>query len=224
MNVLRRSVPKACPVASCGRGGYQFRGSLSGKEHELVARARRFAEIAHRGQKRKISGLPYVVHPLGVAELLARCGCESELIVAGLLHDTVEDTAVDINEIEREFGAAVASLVACVTDPRDLSAWKERKKRMKAAHTSEVEARRAETQRRNAAARWSWDPSSQPEWLNEEAYTQRIQPLLAKTTTSAISSALGVSWVYAKYIRLGQRRPHPRHWQKLAELAGVSTG
>jgi hypothetical protein len=91
-----------------------------------------------------------------------------------------------------------------------------------AAHTPEAQARRAETQHRNAAARWSWDPSSQPAWLNEETYARRIQPLLAECTTSAISSTLGVSWVYAKYIRLGQRRPHPRHWQALAQLVGVS--
>jgi CRISPR associated protein Cas1 len=91
-----------------------------------------------------------------------------------------------------------------------------------AAHSAKAEARRADTQRRNAAARASWDPSSQPAWLNEEAFVTRIQPLLAEATTSAISSALGVSWVYAKYIRLGQRRPHPRHWQALAQLVGVS--
>ncbi len=90
-----------------------------------------------------------------------------------------------------------------------------------AAHSARAEARRADTQRRNAAARWSWEPSSQPAWLNEETYARRIQPRLAEISTSAISSALGVSWVYAKYIRLGQRRPHPRHWQALAQLVGV---
>ena len=91
-----------------------------------------------------------------------------------------------------------------------------------AAQTPEAQARRADTQRRNSAARWSWDPSSQPAWLTEETYARRIQPRLAEISTSAISSALGVSWVYAKYIRLGQRRPHPRHWHALAQLVGVA--
>jgi CRISPR associated protein Cas1 len=90
------------------------------------------------------------------------------------------------------------------------------------AQTPTVRARIAETQRRNAAARSSWDPASQPAWLNEEAYVQRIQPLLAKASTSAISRALGVSWPYARNIRIGKCRPHPRHWQALAELAGLA--
>jgi hypothetical protein len=90
------------------------------------------------------------------------------------------------------------------------------------AQTPTVRARIAETQRRNAAARSNWDPSSQPSWLNEEAYVQRVQPLLAKASTSAISRALGVSWPYARNIRIGKCRPHSRHWEKLAQLVGVS--
>jgi CRISPR-associated endonuclease Cas1 len=89
-------------------------------------------------------------------------------------------------------------------------------------HGVAARARQAETQRRNIAARRSWDPGSQPKWLNEETYATRIQPLLTNIPTSAIATALGVSWVYSKYIRLGQRRPHPRHWQALAQLVGVA--
>jgi CRISPR-associated endonuclease Cas1 len=92
----------------------------------------------------------------------------------------------------------------------------------KIAHTPEVHARIAETHRRIAAARASWDPASQPAWLNEDVYMQRIQPLLAKASTSAISTAIGVSWPYARDIRIGKCRPHPRHWQTLATLVGVS--
>ena len=67
----------------------------------------------------------------------------------------------------------------------------------------------------------AWDPSSLPDWLNAEAFTQRIQPFLAYVPTSAIATALGVSWVYASHIRAGAKRPHPRHWMKLAELVGI---
>ncbi len=83
-------------------------------------------------------------------------------------------------------------------------------------------ARRAETQRRHALAKKAWQPSSLPAWLNEETYTHKIQPLLAGIANPVIMSALGVSVTYAVAIRAGRRRPHPRHWEVLATLAGVS--
>jgi len=83
-------------------------------------------------------------------------------------------------------------------------------------------ARRAQTQRRHALARSAWQPSSLPAWLNEETYRSKIQPLLVGIANPAIMSALGVSVTYAVAIRAGRRRPHPRHWQALAELVGVS--
>jgi len=91
-----------------------------------------------------------------------------------------------------------------------------------AAHTPAVHARISATHRRVAAAKANWDPASQPAWLTEQTYETRIQPALANIATSAISTALGVSWVYAKEIRIGKSRPHPRHFVKLAELVGIS--
>jgi hypothetical protein len=91
-----------------------------------------------------------------------------------------------------------------------------------AAHSADAQARRANTQRRNALAKAAWVPSSQPAWLNEETYLGKIQPLLAGLTQSAIASALGLSKPYASAIRAGRRVPHPRHWQALAKLVGVS--
>jgi CRISPR-associated endonuclease Cas1 len=68
-----------------------------------------------------------------------------------------------------------------------------------------------------------WSPSSQPAWLNEECYVQKIQPKLRTIRVREIAKALKVSQPYAAFIRSGRRRPHPRHWQALAGLAGVST-
>jgi hypothetical protein len=65
-------------------------------------------------------------------------------------------------------------------------------------------------------------PSSLPAWLNEEVYASKIQPLLKDIANPVIMSALGVSVTYAVAIRAGRRRPHPRHWQALAELVGLS--
>ena len=91
-----------------------------------------------------------------------------------------------------------------------------------AAQSADAQARRAKTKRRHDAARAAWQPSSLPAWLNEETYLGKIQPLLARLTNKAVASALGSSIPYASAIRAGRRRPHPRHWQTLAQLAGVS--
>jgi hypothetical protein len=67
----------------------------------------------------------------------------------------------------------------------------------------------------------AWKPSDQPSWLTPELFTQKIQLLLAGVPMSAIRSLIGVSKLYASKIRQGYR-PHPRHSQALAKLAGIS--
>ena len=90
-------------------------------------------------------------------------------------------------------------------------------------HVSPVaQAQRSETQRLNHVPYKSWDPASQPAWLTEEVYAREIQPRLAKVRPTEIINAIGVSWMYASHIRRGMKRPHPRHWLKLAELVGMS--
>jgi len=91
-----------------------------------------------------------------------------------------------------------------------------------AAHSKEAEARRAETQRRQHAAKRAWQASDLPSWLNEEIYREKIQPRLVGVTVSTISRALGVSEPYAADIRAARRVPHPRHWLTLARLVGIS--
>jgi CRISPR-associated endonuclease Cas1 len=93
-----------------------------------------------------------------------------------------------------------------------------------ASKSPEAKARVAATQRRHAASRSQWLPSSQPEWLTEETYTTKITPLLARSSNSEIARSLHVSIPYAASIRLGRRQPHPRHWEALAGLVGVSSG
>jgi CRISPR-associated endonuclease Cas1 len=87
-----------------------------------------------------------------------------------------------------------------------------------AAQSPDAQARRAATKRRHDVARQGWLASSQPAWLNNETYTNKIQPGLATITVPAIASAIGVSMPYAADIRAGRRRPHPRHWEALAQL------
>ncbi|MGI6095045.1 MAG: HD domain-containing protein [Lachnospiraceae bacterium] len=96
-------------------------------EMSMVEKARKFAYQAHDGQKRKGKDTPYIVHPCEVAEILEQAGCRPEVICAGWLHDTVEDTGTTLDVIAREFGNFVAELVAwCTEDKR--GTWEERKK------------------------------------------------------------------------------------------------
>lgn len=85
-----------------------------------------FATKAHEGQKRKVDQSPFILHPLAVGCLLADEGEKEEVVIAGILHDTVEDTEVTMEEIEENFGKSVASIVAGCTENKDLS-WEERK-------------------------------------------------------------------------------------------------
>jgi hypothetical protein len=92
-----------------------------------------------------------------------------------------------------------------------------------AGHTPEAIAKEALTQRRHAQARSAWTPASQPAWLSEQVYAEKIQPLLAGISSSVIAKRIGVSRWYAGRIRQGYR-PHPRHWEALAELTGIAPG
>ncbi|MEU9609177.1 HD domain-containing protein [Streptomyces sp. NPDC048057] len=80
----------------------------------LLHRAYLLAESSHRGQFRK-SGEPYITHPLAVTLILAELGAETTTLTASLLHDTVEDTEVTLDQVRREFGAEVGYLVDGVT-------------------------------------------------------------------------------------------------------------
>lgn len=79
-----------------------------------IERAYAVAEKWHRGQKRK-SGDPYITHPLAVATILAELGMDAATLMAGLLHDTVEDTDYGLETLRKDFGDSVALLVDGVT-------------------------------------------------------------------------------------------------------------
>ncbi|MDO4338163.1 MAG: bifunctional (p)ppGpp synthetase/guanosine-3',5'-bis(diphosphate) 3'-pyrophosphohydrolase [Eubacteriales bacterium] len=86
----------------------------------MIQKAYEVASEAHKDQKRK-SGEPYIIHPLCVAIILADLELDKETIVAGLLHDAVEDTWMTYEEVEKEFGSEVALLVDGVTKLGQLS-------------------------------------------------------------------------------------------------------
>ena len=99
-------------------GSEAWLAALAGKrpaaEREVLARALATARRAHGGQLR-LSGEPYLSHVLAVAEILDALNLDYETLAAAMLHDTVEDSAVTLDELEREFGGRIAHLVDGVT-------------------------------------------------------------------------------------------------------------
>lgn len=88
------------------------------------------AILAHKEQIRKLDGVIYVAHPIEVGMMLAQSGASEEVIIAGILHDTVEDTVITLGDIEKRFGARVMELVkACSEEDKSLS-WRARKEAM----------------------------------------------------------------------------------------------
>jgi guanosine-3',5'-bis(diphosphate) 3'-pyrophosphohydrolase len=88
--------------------------SYSIVDRELITHAYKFAEHAHEGQKR-VSGEPYISHCIAVSIILAELQVQPVVVVAGLLHDTVEDTSITLADIQHEFGEEISKLVDGVT-------------------------------------------------------------------------------------------------------------
>lgn len=94
----------------------------------LIPRADAFAERAHAGQVRKVTHNPYIDHPRTVAELVSSVADDEHAICAALLHDTVEDTEVTIDEIEAEFGTAISELVEALSEDKSITPYTSRKR------------------------------------------------------------------------------------------------
>ena len=100
----------------------------------MIFRAIKFVAEAHEGHYRKGTNIPYITHLINVMKILCENGCDTEVAVAGLLHDVVEDTPVSIDIVQRKFGKQVAELVAGASESEKLTKdvqpqtpWKKRK-------------------------------------------------------------------------------------------------
>jgi hypothetical protein len=94
---------------------------------DIFAKALRFADEKHKGQKRKFTGEIYMVHLAGVAKILVKVTGDPAVLAGGLLHDTLEDTKTTYAELALEFGKEVATLVNDVTEQDKSVAWEPRK-------------------------------------------------------------------------------------------------
>lgn len=96
---------------------------------ERIVKAFEVAYNAHKGQTRKGTIIPYIVHPMDVASILMKAGVGEEVVLAGLLHDVVEDTPMTIKEVREMFGEEVARLVKGVSEPEELAKKPDEQKR-----------------------------------------------------------------------------------------------
>ncbi len=101
------------------------------KKNELIAEALKVATKAHRGGNRKGGDqIPYIVHPIEVALTLQENDMPDEIIAAGLLHDTLEDTTIKVETLEDRFGREITDLVIGASERlenRDQTSWEKRK-------------------------------------------------------------------------------------------------
>jgi len=147
--------------------------SYSPADRELVERAYRLAEQAHAGQKRA-SGEPYVNHCVAVANILLEMRVPASVIAAGLLHDTVEDTAIRLEDIQRDFGSEITMLVDGVTKLTQLP-------RVSRGDQHREEVLQDETQRQIAERRGLPDPDVEAAQIARSRRYDLVSETLRKT-------------------------------------------
>jgi (p)ppGpp synthase/HD superfamily hydrolase len=99
--------------------------AVSGLHQALTALT--YAVEQHAGQRRTADGAPFVLHPIEVATLLADVGAPDHVVVAGVLHDTIEKTSTQPEDLRERFGAQVASLVVALSEDPAISGYSARK-------------------------------------------------------------------------------------------------
>ncbi|MEC1523700.1 HD domain-containing protein [Neobacillus niacini] len=94
---------------------------------DILEKALLAASKSHEGQYRKNTDIPYITHPVTVGFMLLEKGYSEEIVAAGILHDTVEDTPLTLDEIKRDFGSNIAKIVEGSSEPDKSLPWKARK-------------------------------------------------------------------------------------------------
>ena len=103
--------------------GKHYKTSTCLKLHNAII----FATMAHKGQLRKGTNIPYISHPMEVMQILTANGCSEDVIIAGILHDTLEDTDAKEEDIKNLFGQKILDIIKSETEDKSKT-WIERKK------------------------------------------------------------------------------------------------
>ena len=97
-------------------------------ERDKIDEAIYFATKAHKGQTRKLEKIDMIFHPFTVGMILQRNGCDADIVTAGILHDVVEDTPYEFEDIEKIFGKKIRDYVYDASEPDKSLPWEDRKK------------------------------------------------------------------------------------------------
>src|SRR3954454_9876623 len=93
----------------------------------IIDQAIIFAAMAHKDQTRKSTNIQYITHPFAEGMLLQKAKCSDEVIAAGILHDTLEDTSTTFEDLAEQFGSKVAKLVCSASEQDKSLPWEKRK-------------------------------------------------------------------------------------------------
>jgi GTP pyrophosphokinase len=183
---------------------------------DLIKKAYVYCAKVHAGQVRK-TGEPYLIHPLAVAGILAQLKLDEASVVAGLLHDTVEDTLATLEDIEELFGKDIASIVDGVT-------------KLGQVKFNTAEEKLAENFRKMLVA-MSRDIRVLLVKLADRLHNMRTlehmkpekQEAIARETMdiyAPLANRLGISWIKLELEDLSFRYAYPREFEELAEKLG----
>jgi (p)ppGpp synthase/HD superfamily hydrolase len=146
----------------------------------LAREALLYAHELHRGQRRPSDRAPFILHPLEVAALLHTSGYGETVVTAGILHDTVEDTGIEVETIMERFGPEVGALVAAMTEDPEIEPYEARKASLRrqiaefGEEATAVYAADKVAKVRELRAQASRDPGV----LDSEAVTPRLEHYL----------------------------------------------
>jgi (p)ppGpp synthase/HD superfamily hydrolase len=109
---------------------------------EIFTKALQFASVKHQNQRRKNGDIPYINHPIEVAHILVQAGVKDhDILAAGLLHDTIEDTETTEAELDLEFGARIKGIVLECSDNKDLAKDERKRVQIQKAVKASTEAK-----------------------------------------------------------------------------------
>lgn len=193
-------------------------------ESEKILEAFRLADAAHAGQRRKTNSLPYIVHPLSVAYILADLELDWEVICSALLHDTIEDTNTRGEDLRNRFGDGVAALVDALTKIKQAAIAQSKDKRQAQSETMRKIIMGATQDLRVILIKLAdrWDNVKTLDSLNPQSGKKMAEETLA--IYAPFADRLGLSIIKRDLEELSFKYLKPKQYSKYSQRISISRG